>query len=193
MTDAKKRSVWSLERITDLVTSPIYTGCFSEHRRWRSGRMIIRDSFYWLPLIQLTVGPRPEEAAALRRTRCRFATGSFALYSRCGPMRARRHPEANGYVPIPNILLRLGFAEWWRAQLALPGDLLFPELPASETDGKVSDLFGKRRGRIFEHIGDPGSTRGLLRWSHDGRDRASSPSARRIMSASPFSGTSTAL
>jgi hypothetical protein len=67
VTDAKKRSVWSLERITSLVTSPIYTGCFSQHRRWRSGRMIIRDSFYWLPLIQLTVGPRPEEAAALRK------------------------------------------------------------------------------------------------------------------------------
>ena len=68
-------------------------------------------------------------------------------------MRIRRRPEANGTSRSRTFLLRLGFAEWWRAQLAQAGDLLFPELPASETDGKLSDLFGKHRRRIFEHIG----------------------------------------
>ncbi len=153
VTDAKKRSVWSLERITSLVTSPIYTGCFSQYRRWRSGRMIIRDSFYWLPLIQLTVGPRPEEAAALRKDSVQVRDGILCFVFEMRPDARQKTPGSERYVPIPDILLRLGFAEWWRAQLALPNDLLFPELPASETDGKVSDIFGKRRGRIFKHLG----------------------------------------
>jgi hypothetical protein len=45
VTDEKKRSVWSLERISNRFTAPIFTGCFSQHRRWRPGRMIIRDGF----------------------------------------------------------------------------------------------------------------------------------------------------
>jgi hypothetical protein len=67
VTKSKKRSVWSAERTATLLTSPIYAGCSSVHRRWKPGGRIIRDALYWLPLIQLTMGPRPEEAATLRK------------------------------------------------------------------------------------------------------------------------------
>jgi hypothetical protein len=65
VTESKQRLVGSLQRIENLLISPIYSGCFSGHRRWRAGMRIVRDGIYWLPLIQLTMGPRPEEAAAL--------------------------------------------------------------------------------------------------------------------------------
>lgn len=153
VTDSKKRTVWSLERISGLVTSPIYGGCFSQHRRWRPGRVILRDGLYWLPLFQLTAGPRPEESAALRKDSVQLRDGILCFVFEMRPDARQKNMASERVVPIPDILLRLGFAEWWRAQLALPGDLLFPELPASEVDGKVSDIFGKRRRRIFEHIG----------------------------------------
>jgi hypothetical protein len=63
VTKAKKRSIWSAARMTTLLTSPIYTGCSTVKRRWQPGTRIIRDALYWLPLIQFTMGPRPEEAA----------------------------------------------------------------------------------------------------------------------------------
>ena len=153
VTDEKKRSVWSLEGISDLFTSSIYTGCFSEHRRWRPGITIIRDGLYWLPLIQFTVGPRPEEAAALRKDSVRLRDGILCFAFEMRPDARQKNKASERLVPVPELLLRLGFAEWWREQLVLPGDLLFPELPASATDGKLSDLFGKSRGRIFEHLG----------------------------------------
>jgi integrase len=153
VTDEKKRCVWSLERISDLFTSSIYTGCFSEHRRWRPGIKIIRDGLYWLPLIQFTVGPRPEEAAALRKDSVRLRDGILCFAFEMRPDSRQKNKASERLVPIPQLLLRLGFAEWWRDQLTLPGDLLFPELPASAIDGTVSDLFGKSRGRIFEHLG----------------------------------------
>ena len=153
MTDEKKRSVWSLERISDLFTSSIYTGCFSAFRRWRPGIKIIRDALYWLPLIQLTIGPRPEEAAALRKDSVRLRDGILCFAFEMRPDARQKNKASERLVPVPELLLRLGFAEWWREHLVLPGDLLFPELPASATDGKVSDLFGKSRGRIFNHLG----------------------------------------
>jgi hypothetical protein len=35
VTKAKKRSIWSVARLTTLLTSPIYTGCSTVHRRWK--------------------------------------------------------------------------------------------------------------------------------------------------------------
>jgi hypothetical protein len=65
------------------------------------------------------------------------------------PDARQKNKASERIVPVPDILLRLGFAEWWRAQLALPGNLLFPEFLPSEKDGKVSGIFRGRRRRIF--------------------------------------------
>jgi hypothetical protein len=115
--------------------------------------MIIRDGLYWLPLIQLTVGPRPEEPAALRKDSIQVRDGILCFVFDIRPDVTKKTKASERVVPVPDILLRLGFAEWWRAQLALPGELLFPELPSSEVDGTTSDPFGKQRRRIYEHLG----------------------------------------
>ena len=101
VTDEKKRSVWSLERISDLFTSSIYTGCFSEYRRWRPGIKIIRDALYWLPLIQLTIGPRPEEAAALRKDSVRLRDGVLCFAFEMRPDARQKNEASERLVPVP--------------------------------------------------------------------------------------------
>jgi hypothetical protein len=150
VTKSKRRSVWSLERIEKLFTSPIYTGSFSEHRRWRPGRRIVRDAMYWLPLIQLTMGPRPEDAAALPKDAVVVRDGIFCFRFEERPDAGQKTESSERLVPIPDVLIRLGIIDWWREQLALPGLLLFPELPHN---GKLSDIFGKRRTRTFARLG----------------------------------------
>lgn len=152
VTKSKRRSVWSLERMEKLFTSPIYTGSFSEHRRWRPGRRIVRDAMYWLPLIQLTMGPRPEDAAALPKDAVVVRDGIFCFRFEERPDAGQKTESSERLVPIPDVLIRRGIIDWWREQLALPGLLLFPELPLGH-DGKLSDIFGKRRTRIFARLG----------------------------------------
>ena len=67
-TTPKVRECWSKERIAELLLSPVYTGCFSRHRRWRPGSLIIRDAHYWVPLIVLTMGSRVNELLLLNKS-----------------------------------------------------------------------------------------------------------------------------
>jgi hypothetical protein len=106
---------------------------------------------YWLPLIQLTMGPRSEEAAALPKATIVVRDSIHCLRFEERPDAGQKTLSSERLVPIPDVLIRVGFIDWWREQLALPGLLHFPELPAGH-DGKISDVFGKRRSRIFTRL-----------------------------------------
>ena len=67
VTRPKTRMPWSRERIQALLTSPIYAGYASPHRRWKPGACIIRDATYWVPLMIMTMGTRIEEVLGLKR------------------------------------------------------------------------------------------------------------------------------
>ena len=68
VTKPKIRMPWTEERISKLLSCPIYSGCASEHRRWQRGKLIIRDADYWVPLIVLTIGSRIEKILLLKRS-----------------------------------------------------------------------------------------------------------------------------
>lgn len=74
----KRRRSWSLEHLAKLLTSPIYQGSTPKQRgRRATGKrgVIIRDALYWVPLMMLSTGARPEEilqqplSSAIRRNR----------------------------------------------------------------------------------------------------------------------------
>ncbi|MDE3028616.1 MAG: hypothetical protein KGH84_09475 [Paracoccaceae bacterium] len=60
----KRRRSWSLEHVARLLTSPLYQGSTPKQRGRRpKGKrgVIIRDALYWVPLLMLHTGARPEE------------------------------------------------------------------------------------------------------------------------------------
>ena len=65
MSRPKRRMSWSLEHVSQLLRSPIYFGTSSLKQRSRKAtarkKIIIRDAIYWVPLIMITMGVRPEE------------------------------------------------------------------------------------------------------------------------------------
>ncbi len=61
-----KRSMWQGESLTKLFSSPVWTGCFSESRRSRPGKLIIKDEKYWLPLLGRVDGFDQDEAESKR-------------------------------------------------------------------------------------------------------------------------------
>ncbi|SEA50701.1 Phage integrase family protein [Rubrimonas cliftonensis] len=153
VTQQKRRLAWTDERLFKHLTSTMLTGCFSQDRRWRKGEFAIRDAIYWVPLLVLMCGLRPEEALKLIKSDVQFRDGIVNLRIEETPDGPVKNWASERFVPLPEALLRLGFLEWWRDACERPGEALFPEVPASTLTGRISDVFGKRLGRMLKHLG----------------------------------------
>ncbi len=149
----KDRSAWSEERIGRLLSSTIFRGCFSSARRWRSGPLIVRDHTYWAPLVILHCAMRPEEVLGLLKANIAWRDGILGFVVEERADAGTKTASAVRVVPIPDILLRLGFLEWWHDRCREPGPLLFSEATRSETDGRASGTWGKRRRTLYRHLG----------------------------------------
>lgn len=153
VTQPKLRLPWTEERLSKFLTSPLFTGCFSEHRRWRPGRVIIRDSLYWVPLILLTIGSRIEEILLLKRKNLILRNSVFCLAIGLDPDQGGKTEDAKRIVPIPQLLLDLGFVEWIQSRPESHGPLIFPEAAARTSIGDVTGPFSKSLNRILERLG----------------------------------------
>ncbi|GGH20946.1 hypothetical protein SAMN05444007_101484 [Cribrihabitans marinus] len=111
----KLRLRWSNERLVRMLTSPVYRGCWSDKRRSKSGRMIFRDALYWVPLILLTMGTRVKEVLQLTRRDLLLRDGVHCLRLCWNAEQEGKTPSAQRIVPIPQVLLDLGFVDWVRS------------------------------------------------------------------------------
>ncbi len=129
MTRPKTRSRWSGIRLKKLLTSPIYRGCFSQNRRTRSGKKIIRDAIYWVPLIIMTMGTRLTEVLQLKAGDLIWHDdGVFCLRFAWTVEQDGKTKSSRRVVPIPQILLELGLVEWIKQKGFDADNLLFPEI-----------------------------------------------------------------
>lgn len=153
----RRRLSWSDERLSKLFTSPIYTGCRPK-RRHMKGETIIRDAIYWCPLIVATAGLRPEEALQLAKKDIVRRNNVLAFH-----IHDSKTESSERFVPIPAILLQLGFAEWVNEQRELPGPYLFPEVAEVETQSRLSEIFRRALHVGQERSRHRGRRRRLLR------------------------------
>jgi integrase len=123
VTKEKNRSAWSDERIAKLLNSTVYRGCFSQHRRWRPGPLIVRDHLYWAPLICLLCGMRPEEVLRLLKSDVFERDGILCFRVEQRPESGTKTESSERVVPLPETLLRLGFREWWHDSFYRPAAL----------------------------------------------------------------------
>jgi len=147
----KEREVWTNERLQKLLLSPVYTGCASKHRRWTSGEVIVRDASYWVPLIVMTLGTRILEVLQLKKTDMVVRNGVLSVMLGITSEHRVKNSDSKRTIPLPQLLLDLGFAEWVHS---LPAEqlLLFPE-PAEGADiAAISGNFGKRLKTLYRHL-----------------------------------------
>ena len=148
----KVRRSWSLERIGKLLSSPIYRGSTPKLRS-RPGKgpraVIRRDALYWVPLIMLTMGARPEEILQLMVSNVIFRNRVFCLVIE-GELKT---DQSQRILPIPQLLLDLGFIDWVRVQHRKGAVWLFPEIPEDKSNGRRSQIFGDRMRSILKTLG----------------------------------------
>jgi integrase len=147
-----RRLLWEGQRLRKLLASPVWTGCKSEHRRADPGRMVIRDAFYWLPLLALYHGARLEELAQLQRKDFR-REGDIWYFDITDEGGGKLKTEAaRRRVPLNPALERLGFVEYATAE-SMPTAYLFPDLKPGGPDKKRGFYFTKEWTRYRERAG----------------------------------------
>ena len=152
----KRRRSWSLEHVVSLLLSPIFAGSSSTAQRWRkatsSKRFILRDAFYWVPLFMITLGVRPEEILQLKVRNVRLRDGILCVFLGDDLDDAIKTEQSRRVLPVPELLLRLGFREW----IAFKGQSgevwAFPEVQPDASHDRRSQIWGDRMRTLLARL-----------------------------------------
>ncbi|MFA8386515.1 MAG: tyrosine-type recombinase/integrase [Pelagibaca sp.] len=152
----KRRRSWSIEHLVKLFTSPLYAGTSSMAQRWRKATatrlQIIRDALYWVPLFMVTLGVRPEEILQLKIKNVRRRDGALCLFLGEDLDERLKNDQSRRVLPVPQLLIDLGFREWIVAMRRAGNTWAFPDVEPSATDSRRSQLFGNRMRTYLGHL-----------------------------------------
>jgi site-specific recombinase XerD len=148
-----KRQKWDDERLGKLFASPIWTGCRSEARRSTPGSLIIRDVYFWLPLLGAYHGNRLEEFAQLTRADVRNEEGIWYFDINDDDAKQLKNEQSKRRVPIHPFILQIGFLAYVEATAPSPTDRIFPTLRPGGPDKKLGYFFTKWWTRYRRDIG----------------------------------------
>jgi integrase len=138
-----QRPMWTRPELKQLLSTPVWTGCKSDARRGEPGSLVLRDEYYWIPLIGIFSGMRQEEICQLHVEDVREEEGIafFDLNER--PPRKLKNATAVRRVPIHKELVRLGLLDHVAACRQAEEALLFPNLTRGGADARLGHAFSK--------------------------------------------------
>lgn len=148
-----KRLSYEYSDLSLIFSSPAYTGCKSEKFRWSPGSIIIRDGFYWLPLMALYMGARMEEIGQAHLTDFHNDQGRhFLRIATIEDDQSVKSKSSNRFVPIHPTLVACGLLEYAENLRQENERQLFPELKA-DNRGSYTSRLSKRWGRYARRLG----------------------------------------
>ncbi|GJD93127.1 site-specific integrase [Methylobacterium iners] len=138
-----QRPMWLRSELRQLLSTPVWTGCKSDVRRGEPGSLILRDEYYWIPLIGVFSGMRQEEICQLHVADVREEEGItfFDLNER--PPRKLKNATAVRRVPVHKELVRLGLLDHVTACRRAGEALLFSNLTRGGADARLGHAFSK--------------------------------------------------
>lgn len=141
---ADKRIPWSVADLNKLFATPQWTGTSKKERslRYHNGKDIIRDAYWWLPVIGIYTGMRLEEICQLQAGDLKSEDGVQYLDVAEGDGKRLKTASSARQVPIHAVLADLGFLTLFAGKKAT--QRIFPEL----TRGGADQKFG------YEYSGD---------------------------------------
>lgn len=146
----EKRHSFSKEQLKAIFCTPIYKGCVSNkrHDRFIKGDMIVRDSYYWIPLIALYSGARMQEICQLYVQDIRQGEGIWYFdFNADGDDKNLKNISSKRKTPLHSELIRMGFLDYLEQKRKNGEVRLFPDLSLS-CDGTYSNAFSKK----FNHF-----------------------------------------
>lgn len=147
------RRPYDVAALQTIFSSPLYVGCRSESKRWEPGAVIIRDAYWWLPLLGAFTGCRLEELGQLRVTDVRQENGIAVLdINTNDPGKSVKSAGSRRLVPVHPVLIRLDLLRL-AEDLARRGEtFLFPDLKPNRFGIRTAS-WSKWWGRYTTAIG----------------------------------------
>lgn len=138
----QKKLPFTKKDLKEIFSHPVYT----QRKIGRNTRENIRLNYqYWVSLIELTIGARPNEICQLRVEDVKPHEGILCFWiQEEGENQKVKNDNAVRYVPVPDVLFKLGFQSYLDS--VSNGRMLFPDLTYTENSGyygKVEDWFYK--------------------------------------------------
>ena len=146
----EQRDPYSPDQLTKIMKSPLYTGHKSEDCRYKPGTLVIRDGYFWTPLIALFSGMRLGEILQLQKTDVKLENDVWFFDVCKGEEKSLKTASSKRRVPIHRTLLDLGLLDY--VQSGAQSGRIFPEIKKG-SDGYHSHHFSKWWGRFAGHVG----------------------------------------
>ncbi len=134
---ADKRIPWAVADLNKLFATPQWTGTSKTKRslRYNEGNKIIKDAYWWLPVIAIYTGMRLEEICQLQCGDLKSEGDIQYLDLEAGAGKRLKTASSARQVPIHAVLIDLGFLTLFQGKK--PTDRIFPELTRGGVDQKL--------------------------------------------------------
>lgn len=149
-----ERDPYTPAQLISIFSSPLYSGCKSSARRSTSGHEIIRDGYYWVPIVALYSGMRLGEIVQLRVKDLKIEE-EIAYFDVCldeESDKALKTSSSIRRVPIHPVLISLGLLEHHQKMKKQHKARIFDDIKPSAA-GYYSGNFSKWWGRYTRKIG----------------------------------------
>lgn len=149
----KPRLPFTNEQLKALFCSPMWTGCRSHARRARTGSMIERDAYYWIPLLAAYTGMRCGEIVQLRHMDISTFADIPYIDINDDNQKKLKTKYSRRRIPIHPRLKEWGFMEFLaKRNTGTPDKRIFDEIDIS-TEGDVSNAYSKKFANYMKAIG----------------------------------------
>lgn len=159
----RKRIDLSTEDLIKVFSSPIYTGCRSAEDRATSGDVIIKDHYYWIPLLAIFSGGRLEELGSLLLAEVKSDQGILFLDldiiekdedsdTKVAADEQMKNDPSLRRVPIHPTILACGFAQYVQELRDRGEKRLFPRLRPDKR-GKLTSPLSKGLNGLLRRLG----------------------------------------
>jgi integrase len=146
----EQRDPYSSDQLLQIIKSPLYTGHKTEECRHKPGSLLIRDGYFWVPVIALFSGMRLGEILQLVKSDVREENGIWYFDVNKGEGKSLKTASSKRRVPIHRALIDLEFLDHIKS--GQQSGRVFPEIKKG-ADGYHSHHFSKWWGRFAGHVG----------------------------------------
>ena len=160
----EQRDPYSPDQLIKIIKSPLYTGHKSEDCRHKPGTLVVRDGYFWVPLIALHSGMRLGEILQLMKSDVKEENGIWYFDVNKGEGKSLKTASSKRRVPIHRTLIDLGLLDY--VQSGQQSGRIFPEIKKG-ADGYHSHHFSKWWGRFAQHVGFKSSRTAFHSFRHN--------------------------
>ncbi|MBE7184526.1 MAG: site-specific integrase [Methylobacterium mesophilicum] len=164
-----RRDPYTSQELSRIFNAPIYTGCVNDERGYATrGPNIIRRSRFWLPLIALFTGMRPEEILQLGPDHVGTTKAGTTYFALTRDMTLKTK-SSRREVPVHPIILSAGFKRFVKQKEEAGATLLFDDVPIA-SDGTRSGTWSKRYSTFSKKVGVKAQLNCFYSFRHNFRD-----------------------